>query len=115
MRFILGTLLCAGLLVGCVSKNSGPNKSAAAKGAKISPLVPTLETIGKVVSVNTAVRFVVLEFPLNAMPALGQKLNVYHGGQKVGELKISGPQNENNTVADLTAGSAQTGDEVRAD
>lgn len=32
---------------------------------------------------------------------------------KVGQVKITGPQRDNDTVADLTAGDAQVGDEVR--
>ena len=121
MRFVLAVFLCAGLLAGCASKNSSAKLKPAATGAiggkkaKTPPLAPTFEIVGKVVSVNVAVRFVVLEFPLSAMPALGQKMSVYRDGQKIGELKISGPQSENNIVADITAGDAQAGDEVRAD
>jgi hypothetical protein len=32
---------------------------------------------------------------------------------KAGEVKISGPQRDNNIVADLVNGDAQVGDEVR--
>jgi hypothetical protein len=32
---------------------------------------------------------------------------------KVGELKVTGPARDQNTVADITAGEAQPGDEAR--
>ena len=122
MRFVLLALLCAFVGVGCASNKPGVKKTAAAKkdpvskSGKVPPaLAPALETIGKIVSVNATVRFVVLDFPLNMIPAVGQKMSVYRDGQKIGEVKISGPQNETNIVADITAGSAQASDEVRAD
>ena len=122
MRIFLAALIWASACAGCSSHDPGQTRpasvknNAGAKPAKISPaLAPTLETVGKVVSVNAVVRFVVLDFPLNSMPAMGQKMSVYHAGQKTGEIKISGPQNETNIVADITAGTVQAGDEVRAD
>ena len=62
---------------------------------------------------NEAGRFVVLEFPIAHLPNVGQKLFVYRNGLKVGEVKVTGPQRDDHTVADLTAGEAQVGDEVR--
>jgi sulfur relay (sulfurtransferase) complex TusBCD TusD component (DsrE family) len=47
------------------------------------------------------------------MPKLEQTLFLYRDGMKVGEVKITGPQRENNIVADLVAGEAQVGSEVR--
>jgi hypothetical protein len=68
---------------------------------------------GKVARYNEAGRFVVLEFPVAQMPAPQQRLFVYRNGLKVGELKVTGPQRDDHTVADLTNGEAQAGDEVR--
>jgi hypothetical protein len=47
------------------------------------------------------------------MPALQQRLGLYRANAKVGEVKISGPQRDNNIVADIIAGECQIGDEVR--
>ncbi len=48
------------------------------------------------------------------MPKLEQSLFLYRDGMKVGEVKITGPQDSNNNiVADLVAGEAQVGCEVR--
>lgn len=38
---------------------------------------------------------------------------VYRDGLKVGEVKITGPTRDNNTVGDLVSGVANKGDEVR--
>ena len=54
-----------------------------------------------------------LSFPVGQMPKPDQSLFLYRDGMKVGEVKITGPQRENNIVADLVTGEAQVGDEVR--
>lgn len=69
---------------------------------------------GKVVHVNTAGRFVVLNFPPGRMAAIEQRLNLYRGGVKVGEVKVTGPARETNIVADLVAGEAEVGDDTRS-
>jgi sulfur relay (sulfurtransferase) complex TusBCD TusD component (DsrE family) len=66
-----------------------------------------------VVSYNASGRFVVLSFPPGQMPKLEQSLFLYRDGMKVGEVKVTGPQRENNIVADLVTGEAQVGSEVR--
>lgn len=68
---------------------------------------------GKVAWVNSNLRFVVLTFPVGQLPANNQRLDVYRGGLKVGELKVSGPQNDDNVVADIVVGEAEVGDAVR--
>jgi hypothetical protein len=55
----------------------------------------------------------VLGFTVGQMPKQDQGLFLYRDGMKVGEVKITGPQRENNIVADLVTGEAQVGDEVR--
>jgi hypothetical protein len=78
-------------------------------------LIVTPETalVGKVTLVDAPARCVVLSFPLGRMPAADQRLNLYRRGLKVGEVKVTGPQRENNIVADLVAGEAEAGDEAR--
>ncbi len=65
------------------------------------------------VSYNDAGRFVVLNFPTGQMPKMDQHLFLYRAGLKVAEVNVTGPQSDDNTVADLVSGEAQTGDEVR--
>lgn len=69
--------------------------------------------VGKVVRFSSEGRFVVLNFPIGRLPSVDQKLYVYRQGLKVGEVKVTGPQKDDNTVADLVAGETQVGDEVR--
>lgn len=80
----------------------------------LKPIVtPDYSLAAKVISVNTIGRFVVLSFPASQMPKLEQTLFLYRDGLKVAEVRVTGPQQENNTVADLTSGEAQVGDTVR--
>ena len=78
-------------------------------------LVVTQENslIGKVALVRTGERFVVLNFPVGRLPAIDQRLNLYRGGLKVGEVKVTGPQYDDNIVADLVEGDSEVGDQVR--
>ena len=70
--------------------------------------------MGKVALVNPTARFVVLNFPFGTMATAEQRLSLYRRGLKVGEVKVTGPVRENNIVADLVAGEAEVGDEVRS-
>ena len=116
-------ILAALLLSGCVlGKKRPPNPGAAQTVAGAnnisktdSKLIVTPETalIGKVAAANANARFVVLNFPVGRLPSLDQRLNVYRNGLKVGEVKTTGPQRDDNTVADIIAGEAKVGDEVR--
>ncbi len=76
-------------------------------------VTPEFRLLGSVVTFNQAGRFVVLDFPPGRMPAQEQTLFVYRQGLKVGEVRVTGPERDHNTVADLTSGEAAKGDEVR--
>jgi hypothetical protein len=116
---LLVVLLGALALSGCARKKAADSPSLppprAGAPAATPPLIVTPENalVGKVVVVDTPGRFVVLNFPLGTMAAPEQRLNLYRRGLKVGEVKVTGPQREDNTVADLAAGEAEVGDEAR--
>jgi len=76
-------------------------------------VTPTEGLGGKVAMVNTDLRFAVLTFPVGQVPAIDQHLNVYRNGAKIGEMKVTGPQRNENTVADIVTGEAAKDDEVR--
>jgi hypothetical protein len=76
-------------------------------------VTPENGLVGKVEMVNQNARYVVLSFPIGHLPALEQHLSVYRRGLKIGEVKVSGPQIEDNIVADIVAGDSEPGDEVR--
>jgi hypothetical protein len=114
-RFLSLSCAAAGiLLAGCAQLNkSKPVAPAAASAPAITIVTPDNSLAGKVVSYDSAGRFVVLNFPSRLMPRTDQQLFLYRAGLKVAELKVTGPQNDDNIVADLVSGDAQTGDDVR--
>jgi hypothetical protein len=76
-------------------------------------MTPDTVLIGKVARVNQEGRFVVMTFPVGHLPTLNQRLSVYRQGLKVGEVRVTGPQMDDNVVGDIGAGEALPGDEVR--
>jgi hypothetical protein len=76
-------------------------------------VTPENGLVGKVEMVNQNARYVVLSFPIGHLPAMEQRMNVYRHGLKVGEVKVTGPQIEDNVVADIVEGESGLGDEVR--
>ena len=76
-------------------------------------VTPDNSLTAKVVRYNSVGRFVVLSFPVGQMPQNGQAFFLYRNGMKIGQVKITGPQRDNDTVADLIEGDAQQGDDVR--
>ena len=70
---------------------------------------------GRVALLNAQGGFVILTYPVGQLPPLGKRLSVYHNGMKVGELKVTEPQRDQNTAADIMAGEAHVGDEARGD
>ena len=129
MRFAV--LFFALLLAGCAMSKPDPTASAiqtktarsskptaVGRGQKAAskPEVTLDEAVlGTVVSVNPALRFLVMDFPVRKLPVLEQRLNVYRNGQKVGEVKVTGPGRDTTIAGDIMAGEAQVGDEVRED
>lgn len=122
MRCSFFIFLCGLLLTACAGpKVTPPRDPAPAKGNR--PIItatndtltisPGTSILGKITSFNAAGRFAVITFTVGKMPSLGQVLNVHRGGIKVGEVKITGPQRDTNTVGDIVAGEVRAGDEVR--
>ena|SRR6185369_8650451 len=131
---LLVVLLCAGLLTSCAlhKRNRPPAANPPLNGAMAPPGAPVVNpapppptspsklivtpghlTTGRVSSVNAAGRFVILTFPLGAVPSSEKRLYVYRGGLKVGEVKVTPPPLDINIAADIIAGECQVGDEVR--
>jgi len=119
-------LLATLALVGCSAKPPAEKTTFGLRhvpppGATISRTNATPITVtpapgtvyGKVAHVNPTARFVVLTYPLGKLPPVEKRLSVYRNGMKVAELKVTGPARDQNTVADITAGEAQPGDEAR--
>jgi hypothetical protein len=109
----LTLLLLAGMLAaGCVFHRA-KKAPAPAPGMSQTVVKPDNSLTARVATYNVAGRFVVLSFPIGQMPQLDQTLFLYRSGLKVAEVKVTGPQRDNNVVADLVSGDAHAGDEVR--
>jgi len=68
---------------------------------------------GRVDAVNAKGQFVVISFPIGALPAPTTRLSIYRNNAKVGEVKVTPPQQGNLTAADILSGECQVGDEAR--
>jgi hypothetical protein len=118
---LFACLFLAGLIVsGCVSHHvvQPQPRPAPVPVTNTTTNVATIVTpdnslSAKVVRYNSVGRFVVLSFPVGQMPQTGQMLFLYRAGLKVGQIRITGPEQDNDTVADLVEGDAQEGDDVR--
>ena len=77
-------------------------------------VTPDTSLLAKVVAANEVGRFVIVGFPNNQLPQMQQTLFLYRAGLKVAEVKIIGPQDGNNIVADIVSGDAKVGDTVRS-
>lgn len=128
MRWQLPLVLGLAGLAGCVTddrsdpassypggKVSAPAKRSAPVVTKAPTLIvtPAIGSLGKISSVNVDARYVVMTCLPGGLPALERRLAVYRDGLKVGEIKITGPQLDTNTAADIIAGECRIGDEVR--
>jgi hypothetical protein len=89
-------------------------KTAVLRPASTGPIVtPSMIGEARVIAVNDVGRFVVLGFPGGQVPKTEATLFLYRSGLKVAELRVTGPQSDNNTVADIVSGEAQVSDSVR--
>lgn len=108
--FLVEVLLVAFLAAGCATSHP---KATASRTAAKNIITPDFSLSAKVISVNQVGRFVVLSFPARQMPRLQQTFFLYRAGLKAAEVKITGPQQEDNIVADVVSGEAAVGDIVR--
>jgi len=111
-------MICAGLLLaGCVHTQTPANAlpPPSKKPPQKTYVTPDFKTVGRVELVNAAGRFVVLSFLPGHVPPPGQHWRITHLGLKIGEVTISGPQREIDTVADIVEGTANAGDEATAE
>jgi hypothetical protein len=114
MKIAIGLFCATLLLAGCVHHKAALNPVPPVTSQPPKAVIKAdLRTSGQVAMVNAEARFVVLSFPPGPVPQTDHRLNVYRNGLKVGEVKITGPQHENDTVADIIAGNVQLHDDVR--
>ena len=79
------------------------------------PRARILPLTARIASVNEKLRFVVVDFTNSRQPTVDEKLGVYRVGEKVAEIKISGPYRNTTVAADILAGEVKYGDEVKTE
>jgi len=79
--------------------------------AATDPLV--LPTSGRIHSVNPGLQFVVVDYTIGGAPPMQSLVPVYRGNQKVGQLRLTGPERNGFVAADVVEGILQVDDEVR--
>jgi len=111
--------LVAGLvalgLASCTSPGNGDGAtgSEAKSGGGTIVIPAAMRTEGKVVRTNEKLNFVVLDFGFKRLPRAGQQLGIYRLGEKIGQVRVSGPAWDTYTVADIVEGEIWIGDEAR--
>jgi hypothetical protein len=115
-RLPAATLLLAGFALaaavsGCRSRDG---KGAAAKVPEPPVTYRALDaSVGRVISVNERLRFVVLDYTLSQIPRPGSRLALYRSTNIIGALKLSPWMNSYTAAADFLEGTPQVGDEAR--
>lgn len=106
-------LACVTLGAGCAKTKPDAAKPAVVEVREEPIIRPVTRPIGRISTVSLVSRFVVITYPSSNLPKTGQQLGVYREGRKVGQAKVTGPERDTITAADLVDGEAQAGDEVR--
>jgi hypothetical protein len=106
---------CGWFAKGRPSASANPGTSMTTTNGAGTKLIVTPDTspTGTVARVNASARFVILTFPVGGLPEVGRVLYVYRQGLKVGEVRVTAPQQDDNTAADIVTGEAAVGDEIR--
>jgi hypothetical protein len=114
--------LAFALTTGCAARKSQPpfadpaaqtQPAGAGSQAQKITLTPSEIRTGKIVKYNPSGRFVVINFPVVQVPPVDHVMEVYRQGLKVGQVRITGPQLDDNIVADVITGELALGDLVR--
>ena len=113
LKLLIGFVVL--FFVGCKSPSKETIMNQKLAGQKRGTIVvPAMtRTEGKVVRTNLKLNFVVLDFGFKRLPQAGQKLGIYRLGEKIGQVRVSGPFWETYTVADIVDGEIWVGDEAK--
>lgn len=111
------------VFVGCAQSPPGESSMAPEAPPETEELTtPKFELAssveGKVVSVRSDLRYVVVDFSFSRLPQLGHTMGVYRGADRVGEVRITQSPNQalnGAMIADIKEGEVRPGDSVRAD
>ena len=90
-----------------------PDAAPAATNAPPVAAPGILPASGRIHALNPGLRFVVIDYTLGGLPPLQSLLHVYRGTERVGQVRLSGPERNGFAAADIVEGILQVGDEVR--
>lgn len=105
-------ILAGMILAGCALPRPGID-AAVDSPDRVPQVQPLGGLVGKVVSVRDDLRFVVVDFGLNRLPAPGSPLEVERDGTVVGRLRAGRDARGGIVVADWVEGDVGAGDGVR--
>jgi hypothetical protein len=91
------------------AKGPPPQLPPDSTNVTVTPVVPIT---GKVVVVNRNGNFVILTLAPGIYPPTGTLVYTYRKGRKTAELRVTGPQNDENTAADILSGEPLKGDTI---
>lgn len=115
MRRGLWILTMAAAVAGCArNRTAARGDSVSGFGTNSVITRPSTVTSGRIDWVNRKAGHIIASFPIGQVPPVDSRLSVYRNGLKVAELKVSLPQQNNLTAADIINGECQLGDEVRS-
>ncbi|HUJ71989.1 MAG TPA: hypothetical protein VLZ30_07080 [Verrucomicrobiae bacterium] len=104
------------LFSGCAGSGTTVRARTAAKPGnpvqQPSP-APLGPPAARIVSVNADLGFVVVDFGSLTVPTPGTQVSIYHGGKRVGVVRITEPVHAPLATADVVEGEVRMGDEAR--
>ncbi|MFM1943328.1 MAG: hypothetical protein RI897_2310 [Verrucomicrobiota bacterium] len=95
-------------LPGCTNPTTA-NRPSSTPPAEV---LPDERPRGRIVTVNLPLRYVVMDFELSTPPEIGQRMDVFREGLKIGEVQLSGPIMGSAAAGDIVTGQAAVGDTV---
>ena len=109
---------CATMMLFSGCAGSGPTVRARTAAKPGNPgLQPSPAPLGppaaRIVSVNADLGFVVVDFGPLTVPTPGTQVSIYHGGKRVGAVRITEPVHAPLATADVVEGEVRMGDEAR--
>ncbi len=114
---VCGLLALSFTVTGCIhtTTTGSVDPQPVAKPDQIvqQPTSPFGPSPAKITLFNATHNFVVVDFSSRVLPPIGTTMPVYRKGLKVGEVRITEPVRGQLATADVVAGEARVGDEVR--
>ena len=116
-RMVVINVALALLSLGCAwmkpSTTKQPPPAPVPAKAQAQPVPQELgATTPKIVSVNAEQKFAVVDFKSQSLPEAGTILNAYHGGKRVGAVRVTQPVRAPYATADVVEGDVRLGDDV---